>query len=86
MPSVGSDQGPLDLTCEVLAAVRRAKTAAKTSQRTPVAVLTVRAPTATLEAFADGVSDLIDAGSVTDLRLEPYDGPLTVEVELAAAI
>jgi valyl-tRNA synthetase len=74
----------LDVTCEVLAAVRRAKTEAKVSQRAEVSRLTVTAPAATLDLFATSVSDLLDAGSVKDLRLVPHDGPLTIDVVLAA--
>ena len=68
--------------CEVLAVIRRAKTEAKTSQRTPVAVATVTADSTFITAVQTGQADLIDAGTVENLRFVEGDGPTTV-VELA---
>ena len=79
------DLTPLDLCCEVLAAIRRAKTEAKTSQRAEVEVLRVGGPQPLLEALATGIADLCDAGSVRDFRLEPGADALSVEVTLAPA-
>jgi valyl-tRNA synthetase len=72
----------LDPVCEVLAVIRRAKTEAKTSQRTPVAVATVTADATFIAAVQTGQADLIDAGTVENLRFVEGDGPTTV-VELA---
>ena len=72
----------LDPVCEVLAVIRRAKTEAKTSQRTPVAVATVTADATFIAAVQAGQADLIDAGTVENLRFVEGDGPTTV-VELA---
>ena len=77
------DTGPLpDLAAisEVLVAVRRAKTEAKSSQRAPVSRLTVRAPEAALLVAAQ--PDLIDTLTVGELVLEPHDGAVEVSVEL----
>ena len=72
----------LDPVCEVLAVIRRAKTEAKTSQRTPVAVATVTADATFIAAVQTGQADLIDAGTVENVRFVEGDGPTTV-VELA---
>jgi valyl-tRNA synthetase len=79
---VGGAAPDLDAVSEVLARVRRSKTEAKTSQRAPVAALTVTAPdTARLDLAAD---DLVDALTVTRLELRPAVAPddLDVAVEL----
>jgi len=54
----------LEPVCEVLARVRRAKTEAQTSQKTPVIKLLVAAPTAVREAIMRAQGDLTDAGSI----------------------
>ena len=79
----GADLTALDTTCEVLAAIRRTKTEAKTSQRSEVAVLTVGGPASLLEALSAGVADLCTAGSVRDFRLESGAPALEIRVELA---
>ncbi|MEI7991696.1 MAG: class I tRNA ligase family protein, partial [Actinomycetota bacterium] len=79
----GADLTALDTTCEVLAAIRRTKTEAKTSQRSEVAVLTVGGPASLLEALSVGVADLCTAGSVRDFRLESGAPALDIRVELA---
>ena len=55
----------------------------KMSQRAEVAVLTVTAPAALLDALSTGIADLCDAGSVRDVRLVPGGEALDVAVELA---
>ena len=82
-PLTGADLTALDTTCEVLAAIRRTKTEAKTSQRSEVAVLTVGGPASLLEALTAGVADLCTAGSVRDFRLESGAPALEIRVELA---
>jgi len=72
----------LDPAVEVLAQVRRAKTAAKASQRAEVANLHVYAP-AELHAPLDlARADLIDAGSIRELVVSPGD-ELRCDVVLA---
>jgi valyl-tRNA synthetase len=76
------DDAALGPISDVLAAVRRAKTEAKASQKAEVAVLTVHAPTATHAAIASAEVDLCDAGSIVELRyVEAED--LACEVVLA---
>jgi valyl-tRNA synthetase len=77
------DQAPLLASCEALTAVRRAKTAAKVSQRAAVETVTVSATAAVLGALRSGASDLRSAGSIATLRLVEHEGPLTVDVVLA---
>jgi valyl-tRNA synthetase len=78
----GADTAVLTVAAEVLAAVRREKTAHKRSMRARVARLTVTAPPGTLEAVAAARADLVDAGGVDELVLET-GGELAVRVELA---
>ena len=79
----GSDPTMLDVTNEVLAAVRRAKTEAKASMRSPVERLTVRAGAEARQALALSEADLREAGCVADLVVEAGDGLLEVDVVLA---
>ena len=58
-----------DITIEVLTRVRRSKTEAKRSQRAVVESLVVTAPMALHAAVDAGRSDLMDAGSIRDLRV-----------------
>ncbi len=60
----------LDVVCEVLAQVRRAKTEAKLSQRAGVEQLIVRAPAELHHAIEAGRADICDAGSVAQLQVE----------------
>ena len=73
--------GVLTATSEVLAAVRKEKSAAKRSMRAPVASVTVSGSTARLASIEAARQDLLDAGSIE--RLELDDGEDAVEVELA---
>jgi valyl-tRNA synthetase len=68
--------------CEVLEAIRRAKSAAKVSQRAAVATCHVRGPRASLDAVRAGRGDLAAAGSVASFTFDEAD-ELSVEVELA---
>ena len=65
-PTTGAagDTAMLDPVCEVLAAVRRAKTEAKASQKASVSLLVVHAPTELHSAIAAAEGDLCDAGSI----------------------
>jgi valyl-tRNA synthetase len=75
----GSTYGPV---CEVLEAIRRAKSSAKVSQRAAVASVTVRAPQEFLAAIALCDDDLKAAGGVTTL-LSREEAELAVDVVLA---
>jgi valyl-tRNA synthetase len=68
--------------CEVLEAVRRAKSTAKVSQRAEVSRCVVAGPPAVLDALRRAQRDLVAAGAVADLQL--LDGAeVAVEVTLS---
>jgi len=75
----GSTYGPV---CEVLEAIRRAKSSAKVSQRAHVASVTVRAPADFLAAIAVCEEDLKAAGAVATL-ITREEVELNVDVILA---
>jgi valyl-tRNA synthetase len=75
----GSTYGPV---CEVLEAIRRAKSSAKVSQRAEVASVMVRAPAPFLASVALCQEDLMAAGGVTTLTTRE-ETELSVEVVLA---
>ncbi len=77
------DSAILDPIGEILSQVRRAKTDAKTSQKTIVTEATVSAPEAVLAAFELGRGDLSDAGSVRSWVTKPSAGETTVSAVLA---
>jgi valyl-tRNA synthetase len=77
----GSTYGPV---CEVLEAIRRAKSSAKVSQRAEVASVTVRAPAVFLAAIALCEEDLKAAGGVATLTTRE-EIELSVDVILAAS-
>ena len=79
--SGGEGADVLDVTAEVLHAIRRAKTAAKRSMRATVARLTVVDSPDRLSLLAEAESDLRDAGGVLEMATRP--GEASVEVELA---
>jgi valyl-tRNA synthetase len=73
----------LEAAIEVVTEIRRAKTAARRSLRTPVARVEVAGHPERLSALAEVAADLCRAGSITDLALlDPADEVL-VRVELA---
>jgi valyl-tRNA synthetase len=80
--SVG-DSSILDPIGEILSQVRRAKTDAKTSQKTAVTEATVSASDSVLAAFELGRGDLSDAGSVRSWVTAPSAGETTVSAVLA---
>jgi valyl-tRNA synthetase len=73
----------LDAAIEVLTEVRRAKTAARRSLRTPVARVEIADRPQRLAVLAEAAGDLCRAGTVTDLVLGDPAEELAVRVELA---
>ena len=73
----------LSVTAEVLAAVRRAKTAAKRSMRATVERLQVVDTADRVDAVRSARGDLCDAGGVQELVLTVGE-PRRVDVTLAA--
>jgi valyl-tRNA synthetase len=83
-PSEPADPAVLDAVGEVLARVRRAKTEAKLSQRSPVDRLQVAGPADFLSAITLGEGDLRAAGGIVALDLTESDDDVSVGVVLAA--
>lgn len=82
----GIDGDPAILTAAsaALIGIRRAKTEAKASQKTPVTILTLRADAATVGRLRQAEGDLKAVGRITELELLDGEGDLVVErVELA---
>jgi valyl-tRNA synthetase len=76
------DDAVLEVAADILGQVRRAKTTAKRSMRSPVAVLTVTGSAERIDALRLAEDDLIEAGGVGSLvtRVAEVD---SVEVVLA---
>jgi len=79
---VGADPSVLDAVAEVLAAVRRTKTAEKRSLRAPVARLVIVGSPETLAAVTAASGDLRAAGNVRELEQQEGTEP-SIRVELA---
>ncbi|MGA0365894.1 MAG: valine--tRNA ligase [Ilumatobacteraceae bacterium] len=84
--STSGDDAILDPVGEVLAQIRRSKTEAKTSQKTPVSLASVRASSAHCAAIESARAEITDAGSVESWELNTDDSLSTpsVTVQLAA--
>jgi valyl-tRNA synthetase len=78
----GGDAGVLRDTSVVLAAIRKAKSEAKTSMRTDVAAATVSGPSDALDRVRLAAEDLQATGRVGELVFGPDDGSLTATVTL----
>ena len=78
----GGDPLVLETASTVLRAIRKAKSEAKVSQRAAVELVVVRDTAERLSALRAAESDLREAGSVAELRLEEADTP-GVDVTLA---
>lgn len=81
---IAGDPAVLTAASAALIGIRRAKTEAKASQKTPVAVLALRADAATIDRLRRAEGDLRAVGRIDQLQLLGGDGDLVVErVELA---
>jgi valyl-tRNA synthetase len=83
---VGGDGDPLvsDIAAQVLAEVRKAKTAAKRSMRWEVERVSVRGTPTQIEAFRLAADDVKEAGRIATIETEPADD-LRVDVVLSEA-
>jgi valyl-tRNA synthetase len=79
---VAGDPELLAVAGEVLADIRKEKSAAKTSMRTGVDLLVVTAPAQRLDQIKAAQADIVNAGVVTTLELR--EGEPSVQVTLAA--
>jgi valyl-tRNA synthetase len=80
------DPALLSLLGEVLAVVRRAKSEAHVSMRTPVDHCVVRGPAAQLSLLESAAGDLRDAGVIGELEFVPGSDAISVEVTLGEAL
>jgi valyl-tRNA synthetase len=80
LPSDG-DPAVVGAVAAALAGVRKAKSDAKVSMRADVETAVVRTPAVAL--VEAGRADLVDAGRIATLTVEPTDGEVTVDVVLA---
>ncbi|MFI6582447.1 valine--tRNA ligase [Embleya sp. NPDC050493] len=78
-----ADRALPGVASELIAAVRKAKSAARLSMRAAVAGVTITGDPAELARVALVETDLRAAGHIARIDLVPADGPLTVEVDLA---
>ncbi|OKJ13542.1 valine--tRNA ligase [Kitasatospora sp. CB01950] len=82
-PPADADAALLDLASEAIAAVRKAKSAARLSMRADVATLTAHGPSPLLAALRQVAPDVRSAGRVGELTLEESDAEaLTYEIAL----
>jgi valyl-tRNA synthetase len=80
----GKDDGSFDAAVAVLTEIRRAKSEAKVSMRTPVEHLHVRGPEDRLELLKDVLDDVVSTGNVKDQELSADGGGgLSVTVRLS---
>ena len=82
----GPHEHLIESICGTLAAVRRAKTESKVSQRAVVQSASITAPAAAAEAIEAGWTDIADAGSIEAWSVISTDSPeISVDVTLAPA-
>ncbi|MGY1734174.1 valine--tRNA ligase [Geodermatophilus sp. SYSU D01045] len=80
----GGDPAVVEVAAEALAAVRKAKSEAKQSMRADVESATVTAPEVQVPLVEAARDDLVSAGRIASLTVVAGEGPLTVDVVLAA--
>jgi valyl-tRNA synthetase len=80
--SDGADAAILSDTSTVLMGVRKAKSEAKTSMRTDVAIASVSGSQEALDRVEQASDDLKATGRIAELHLSPGEGPLSVAVTL----
>ncbi|MDR2294126.1 MAG: valine--tRNA ligase [Microbacterium sp.] len=81
----GGDTAVLTAASAALIGIRRAKTEAKASQKTPVARAVVAAPEAVRTALSSAAADLAAVGRIEDLQFVDGAELAVVEIELAPA-
>ncbi|UIN29437.1 valine--tRNA ligase [Microbacterium binotii] len=77
------DPAVLTAASSALIAIRRAKTEAKASQKTPIARLTLGAPSAIAAALASAEGDLKAVGRIADLAIVDAETVQVVDIEFA---
>ena len=79
---IDADPAVLAALSEALVGIRRAKTEAKASQKTPVARITVGAPAAAIEALRLAEGDLRAVGRIAEVAYAEADATAVVDIEL----
>ncbi len=77
------DPAVLTAASSALIAIRRAKTEAKASQKTPIARLTLGAPAAIATSLATAEGDLKAVGRIADLAIVEAEAVQVVDIEFA---
>ncbi|MDT0157457.1 valine--tRNA ligase [Microbacterium sp. ARD32] len=85
LSSSKGDTAVLAAASEALIGIRRAKTEAKASQKTPVATATIAAPAAKIEALRAAADDLRAVGRIAELNFADADELTVTAIELAPA-
>ncbi|UWF76708.1 valine--tRNA ligase [Microbacterium neungamense] len=80
---IEGDPTVLAATSAALIGIRRAKTEAKASQKTPVARATIAAPAATIDALRAAVDDLRAVGRIAHLEFADAEELTVTQIELA---
>ncbi|WP_417556368.1 valine--tRNA ligase [Microbacterium sp.] len=80
---INGDTAVLATASEALIGIRRAKTEAKASQKTPVATATISAPAAKLEALRAAADDLRAVGRIAELAFAEAEELAVTAIELA---
>ncbi|PKI93339.1 valine--tRNA ligase [Actinomycetales bacterium SN12] len=80
---INGDAAVLSAASEALIGIRRAKTEAKASQKTPVASATISAPAAKLDALRAAADDLRAVGRIAELSFGEADELSVTAIELA---
>ncbi len=78
-----ADVALVDDIAAVLTLVRKVKSDAKASMKTPVSVARVSAPQAVIDRLEGARGDIAATGRISDLIFVAADGPISVEAELA---
>ena len=82
---IDGDTAVLATASEALIGIRRAKTEAKASQKTPVATATIAAPAAKIDALRAAADDLRAVGRIAELEFAEADELTVTAIELAPA-
>ena len=80
---IEGDPAVLATASEALVGIRRAKTEAKASQKTPVATATIAAPAAKIEALRAAADDLRAVGRIAELSFAEAEELAVTAIELA---
>ena len=82
---IEGDPAVLAVASEALIGIRRAKTEAKASQKTPVSSATIAAPAAEIVALQAAADDLRAVGRIAQLGFIEAEELLVTAIELAPA-